>query len=85
MNPLKSQNIVAKVLQVYAYLNTVAGFILALAFAEEVVIAVVIAAVALVISFLIYALGEIIDLLERIKANTGDSQQAVVSDELPDL
>ena len=60
MNPLKSNNIVAKVLQVYAYLNAAAGFILTLLINKEleldaVVLSIILASV-LVVNFLIFAL-----------------------------
>ena len=69
MNPFKSNNIVAKVLQVYAYLNAAAVSI--------------ILATVLVVNFFIFALGEVIDLLQNLKDNT--SKKAEIPDELPDL
>lgn len=88
MNPLKSHNIVAKILQVYAYVNAAAGMILSLSLVALVedwgaVVAVIFFASSLVVNFLIFALGEIIDLLQTIKENTNGTQ--AVMDELPDL
>lgn len=88
MNPLKSHNIVAKILQVYAYLNTAAGVIVALLLGKELgelgtVVAIYLFAAVLVASFLIFALGEIIDLLQTLKENTNGTR--AVMDELPDL
>ena len=95
MNPLKSNNIVAKILQVYAYLNTAAGVIVALLLGKELgkldtavatyvaILAIWFFAAVLVASFLIFALGEIIDLLQNVKENTNGKQE--VMDELPDL
>lgn len=88
MNPLKSNNIVARILQVYAYLNTAAGVIVALLLGKELgelgtVVAIYLFAAVLVASFLIFALGEIIDLLQNVKENT--SKNVEISDELPDL
>lgn len=85
MNPLKSNNIVAKILQVYAYLNAAAGLILALLLNKElgVVVAWFIFAAVLVASFFIFALGEVIDLLQNLNDNTNGKQEVV--DELPDL
>lgn len=88
MNPLKSNNIVARILQVYAYLNTAAGVIVALLLGKELgelgtVVAIYLFAAVLVASFLIFALGEIIDLLQTIKENTNGTR--AVMDELPDL
>lgn len=85
MNPLKSNNIVAKILQVYAYVNGVAGIILALLLVEDLgaLVAAIVFASVLVVNFLIFALGEIIDLLQNLKENTNGGR--AVSDELPDL
>ena len=88
MNPLKSNNIVARILQVYAYLNTAAGVIVALLLGKELgelgtVVAIYLFAAVLVASFLIFALGEIIDLLQTLKENTYGTR--AVMDELPDL
>ena len=60
MNPLKSNNIVARILQVYAYVNAAAGFILTLLINKEleldaVVLSIILASV-LVVNFLIFAL-----------------------------
>ena len=85
MNPLKSHNIVAKILQVYAYVNAAAGMILTLSLVAVwgAVAAAIFFASSLVVNFLIFALGEIIDLLQTIKENTNGTQ--AVMDELPDL
>lgn len=85
MNPLKSNNIVAKILQVYAYVNGVAGIILALLLVEDLgaLVAAIVFASVLVVNFLIFALGEIIDLLQNLKENTNGGR--TVSDELPEL
>ncbi len=85
MNPMKSNNIVAKILQVYAYVNGVAGIILALLLVEDLgaLVAAVVFASVLVVNFLIFALGEIIDLLQNLKENTNGGRE--VNDELPEL
>lgn len=85
MNPMKSNNIVAKILQVYAYVNAASGLILALALNKELgaVLAWIMFALVLVASFFIFALGEIIDLLQNLKENTNGGR--AVSDELPEL
>ena len=69
MNPLKSHNIVAKILQVYAYVNAAAGMLLTLSLVAvwDAVAAAIFFAISLVVNFLIFALGEIIDLLQTIK------------------
>lgn len=85
MNPLKSNNIVAKILQVYAYVNAASGLLLALALNKELgaLLAWIMFALTLVASFFIFALGEIIDLLQNLKENTNGGRE--VNDELPDL
>ena len=87
MNPFKSNNIVAKVLQVYADLNAAAGFVLTLLLNKELdlgaVAVSIILATVLVVNFFIFALGEVIDLLQNLKDNT--SKKAEIPDELPDL
>ena len=85
MNPMKSNNIVAKILQVYAYVNGVAGIILALLLVEDLgaLVAAIVFASVLVVNFLIFALGEIIDLLQNQKVNTNGGRE--VNDELPEL
>lgn len=85
MNPMKSNNIVAKILQVYAYVNGVAGIILALLLVEDLgaLVAAIVFASVLVVNFLIFALGEIIDLLQNLKENTNGGRE--VNDELPEL
>ena len=85
MNPMKSDNIVAKILQVYAYVNGAVGIILALLLVEDLgaLVAAIVFASVLVVNFLIFALGEIIDLLQNLKENTNGGRE--VSDELPEL
>lgn len=87
MNPLKSKNIVAKIMQVYACVNAAAWVIVAFVIASEVntAYALVAFAVGVFASFLIYAFGEIIDLLQEIKTNTYKPSETVVPDELPEL
>lgn len=91
MNPLKSQNTVAKIIQVYAYLNAIAGAILSLIVAVEFsgIVAVCSFCVISFASFMLYAFGEIIALLQGIKNNTYRTNERVVGDddddELPEL
>lgn len=72
MNPFNSKNTVAKILQVYACINAIAGIIWAILLADEIsgTVAFLAFSVTLVASFLIYALGEIVELLHQIKCNT---------------
>ena len=77
MNPMKSDNIVAKVLQVYAYLNVLGGIYLATQIGGD--IGWIYFAAVLVVSFLLFAFGEVIDLLQQIKANTNQAAKAPIS------
>ena len=87
MNPLKSRNTVATIIQVYAYLNVIAGAILSFIAADEVsgIVAVLFFAAVLFVSFMLYAFGEIIALLQDIKNNTYEPNENVVDEELPTL
>ena len=70
MNPQNCKNIVAKILQYYAYLNAAGGVLLAFTLGDG-SLGILIFAIVLVASFFIYALGEIIELLNEIKLNSG--------------
>lgn len=87
MNPLKSKNIVAKIIQVYAYVNAAAWVILTFLIADALSWSFAIGAfaVGLFASFLLYAFGEVIDLLQQIKSNTSANAGNLVIDELPEL
>ena len=75
MNPFKSNNIVAKIIQVYSYLNVIGGIIFAFEIADATsnVFGWLYFAVVLVVSFLLFAFGEVIDLLQDIKMNTSST------------
>ena len=81
MNPLKTKNQVAKILQIYACVNAVAGLIFSCTIGDE--IAIIIFAITLIASFLIYALGEIIELLNQIKENTSNKHENI--EEIPEI
>ena len=87
MNYTSPKNGVASGLKVYAVLNALAGIVLAIVWAIDdvntMIISIELAAI-LVASMLIYALGEIVDLLHAIKINTERSADPI-PDELPDL
>lgn len=89
MSPVKSKNMVAKILQIYAWLNGIAGAILAIVMGKSVggYIAVISFAIVLVASFLIYALGEMIELLNQIQINSAKTseKEAPREDDLPEL
>ena len=91
-----TKNKVARILKIYSILNVIGGFIISryLAWNMPGTIADGMAwgyfAAVIVVSFLIYAFGELIDLLEQIKENTksfGDPQKKAedYSDMLPEL
>lgn len=88
MNPMKSKNIVAKTIQVYAWLNAIAGLILSGIIADTSYStdgAIMLFAVVLFASFMLYAFGEIIDLLQGIKNNTSELNEGGADEELPEL
>ncbi len=90
MNSMKSKNTVASILQMYAYLNAIGGIILALILAGSIEgMAFIVFVITLIASFFIYALGEIIELLNAIKLNTmiSDADKEKIQDiqELPEI
>lgn len=87
MDPLKSDNIVAKNLQVYAWFNALCGLFLSIFVGDQfsMYVAILFLAVVLFSSFMLYAFGEIIDLLHEIKRNTGKATERIDNDELPEL
>ena len=92
MNPMNSKNLVAKILQIYAIVNAAAGLILALYINSEyhwyydaLPLLVLFLGAVLVSSFAIYAVGEIIELLNQIKLNTRNGTTEDTLDDLPDL
>ena len=84
---MAKKNIVAKVLQIYALINGLAGFILMFVIADwyEWTIALVEFALVLVVSFFIYAFGEVIELLAEIKINTSGATPVIEDAELPEI
>lgn len=84
---MKKSNKVADILQTYAALNGIAGFGLMFYIASDFnwVIAIFFFAAVVVASFLIYAFGEVIKLLQQIKDNTSGMSEPPSDDELPEL
>ena len=84
---MKKSNKVADILQTYAALNGIAGFGLMFYIASDFnwVIAIFFFAAVVVASFLIYAFGEVIKLLQQIKDNTSGMSEHPSDDELPEL
>ena len=91
-----TQNTVAKVFKVYSGVNSIACilllFILAGTTGISDVAGIIWIAVSIVVNFGIYAIGEVIQLLDDIKQNTAKARNdadvgstAVVVDELPEL
>lgn len=88
------KNMVAKILEVYAWLNGVCGLILSIILSELISgwLCFLFAGMVVVVSFLIYSLAEIIELLYQIKINTEKNSNNVindnnilVNDELPEI
>ena len=84
---MNRKNTVAKILQIYAIINAAAGAILMFIIADslEWTVALIWFALVLVVSFFIYAFGEIIELLTEIKLNTRGDSPAVEDFELPEI
>ena len=84
---MNRKNMVAKILQIYALVNAVAGAIMTFILADslEWTIALIWFALVLVVSFFIYAIGEIIELLTEIKLNTRGAAPVVEDFELPEI
>ena len=84
---MKKPNKVADILQIYATINGIAGFGLMFYIASDFnwVIAVLYFAAIVVVSFLIYAFGEVINLLQQIRDNTSGMSESPSNDELPEL
>lgn len=84
---MKKSNEVADILQTYAAINGIAGFGLMFYIASDFnwVIAVLYFSAIVVVSFLIYAFGEVIKLLQQIRDNTSGMSESPSNDELPEL
>ena len=83
-----SKNKVAQILKTYALINAIAGAIAGLFLMADYAFIIGFAAFVgcLVVSFLIYAFGEVVELLNQIKENTASSKAPVAeADELPEL
>ncbi len=84
---MNRKNLVAKIMQIYAIVNAIAGVVLMFIIADylEWTVALIWFETVLVVSFLIYAFGEVVELLTAIKINTSFSKDVVESFELPDI
>lgn len=85
----REKNTVATILQIYAIANAVCGAILAVVVGSKysAAIGILYCAVCIVVSFLLYAFGEVIKLLHEIKLNTAGGKKVGGSaeQELPEL
>ena len=86
MNPLKAKNVVASILQLYAWANAVCWISLVFILADTLsdVVSAILCSAGLVVSFAIYALGEVVELLNQIKINTDSSFTSNI-EELPEI
>lgn len=66
------ENKIAKIIKNYAFINAIASVILAVILSSSIGVFFVVAITGIVSSIFIYALGEIIDLLQAIKNNTSN-------------
>lgn len=85
-----TKNKVAKILKIYAIVNAIVCMIASIwiGFDYDFIYFVVGAAISIVVNFAIYAFGEIIDLLDRIRQNTENSNGSKNNpnyNDLPDL
>lgn len=86
----QTKNKVARILKIYSFINSVVVFLASVIIAiysEEIVLFIVGTALAICENFVIYALGEILDLIAQIQDNTKANRNIDVdpSIELPDL
>ena len=84
---MNRKNLVAKIMQIYAIINAAAGAIVMFLIADslEWTVALIWFALVLVVSFFIYAFGEMIELLTEIKINTSCSAHVDEPFELPEI
>lgn len=83
---MNAKNKIAKILQSYACLNAGCGMLLAGFLIDSLggMTAFLVAVACLISSFLIYALGEIVELLNQIKENTEKAPEKI-EEELPEI
>ena len=85
-----TKNKVARILKIYSIINAIVVFLTSVIIAlgeEEIIIFIVGTALAICVNFVIYAFGELLDLLAQIRDNTKVNSNTEVdpSIELPDL
>jgi len=89
---LKKENKVASILKIYGVINAVTCIILGAVLSNNLPYSleflwIVEVAVGIVASFLLYAFGEVVQILHDIRSNTSspDKAKEYLDDELPDL
>ena len=97
VSKMQNQNIVAKILKIYAIVNAVAGLLISLSMHDSYVdliesFSFVFFGLSIVVSFGIYAFGEIVQLLQDIKDGTKGTIDSISkninnnsSDDLPNI
>ena len=86
----QTKNKVARILKIYSIINAIVVFLASIVIAvdsENIVVFIVGTALAICVNFVIYAFGELLDLLAQIRDNTKVNRNTEVdpSIELPDL
>lgn len=86
----QTKNKVARILKNYSMINAIVVFLASIVIAvdsENIVVFIVGTALAICVNFVIYAFGELLDLLAQIRDNTKVNRNTEVdpSIELPDL
>ena len=97
VSQMQNQNMVAKILKIYAIVNAVAGLLISLSMHDSYVdliesLSFVFFGLSIVVSFGIYAFGEVIQLLQDIKDGTKGTMNSISkninnnsSDDLPNI
>lgn len=82
---MSKTNTVAKITKWYAIINAAACVLFAFIIGLDEILGVAVLAAGIVVNFGIYALGEVIQLLEDIKNNTAKGTEQITVDEIPDI
>ena len=82
---MSKTNTVAKITKWYAIINAAVCVLFAFNIGLDEILGVAVLAAGFVVNFGIYALGEVIQLLEDIKNNTAKGTEQITVDEIPDI
>lgn len=87
---MNTNNSVAMILKVYGIANAIASIIIAIILHDELTrtynfLWIIEVSIGIVVSFLIFAFGEAIQLLHDIKCNTSHKSDEINIDELPEI